>query len=216
MPAWAAGRGEEARAIGGLYGRRPHGAPSTTSPSPPPRTAASGSGGTTPAHAGSCSGARTAAPRSWEPPPHDGAARLAGRDHPTRPRRAARVHRRPRPLLAEREPRRRPPHADVPGADRLCDRRRVITVRVTDAGDPVPAATVRIGGRALTTDAGGQVTLSLPRVLCRHGVEDEVRRGRDAGDEHPSLALRAVPSGRSGRVVPPACSGSEQQPEAPM
>jgi hypothetical protein len=36
-----------------------------------------------------------------------------------------------------------------------------VTVRVTDAGDPVPGATVRIGGRSLRSDARGVVAVDL-------------------------------------------------------
>jgi hypothetical protein len=44
---------------------------------------------------------------------------------------------------------------------RLPAERRTVTFTVTDAGDPVPGATVRAGGQTATTNARGKATLSL-------------------------------------------------------
>ena len=41
------------------------------------------------------------------------------------------------------------------------------TFTVTDAGDPVKGATVKVGGRVRPTDAKGRVTLALPRARRR-------------------------------------------------
>jgi hypothetical protein len=41
----------------------------------------------------------------------------------------------------------------------------VVVFRVTDAGDPVAGARVRVAGRALTTDASGRASADLPAEI---------------------------------------------------
>jgi hypothetical protein len=50
----------------------------------------------------------------------------------------------------------------LPGLTLACKGGRVVSCTVTDAGEPVGAAKVRIGGRTLTTNARGRVSADLP------------------------------------------------------
>jgi uncharacterized GH25 family protein len=58
------------------------------------------------------------------------------------------------------------PKLQLRASSKKAGRGRIITFRVLDAGDPVAGATVKAGGKTLTTAANGKATLRQPRVAA--------------------------------------------------
>jgi hypothetical protein len=55
-------------------------------------------------------------------------------------------------------------HTQVsPGLTLVAKGGNVVSFRVTDAGDPVAGATVKVGGKTVRTNAKGQASLDLPK-----------------------------------------------------
>ena len=73
----------------------------------------------------------------------------------------------------------------LPGLSLACRGGRVVLCTVSDAGDPVRGATVRMGGRTLTTNARGKALADLPAGAYRAAASK-------AGYTSASASVRAT------------------------